>query len=250
MPILSSWNVFVACLALAHAAVAAPAAPTPARATDAVAQAAREALAAEAERIGLVDPEVQVEVLPAGNAAVAPEPPACAQPWSVEALDARHATRMRFAATCAAATRTRVEFIVRGTVTASVVVTSTEIPSGRVIGAAEVSLERRDVSAVPDPVADLSAIAGMSSRRALHPGQVVQRQWLVAPVIVKRGDAVRIVARTGPVAVDVPGEAMEPGRRDDVVRVRNTTTGRVIRARVIDASTVEPADTGMTQSPP
>ena len=56
------------------------------------------------------------------------------------------------------------------------------------------------------------------------------------------GRVVLIEARSGPIQVTASGEALEPGRQGDVVRVRNVNTGKVIRARVVDTGTVQPAD--------
>ena len=78
--------------------------------------------------------------------------------------------------------------------------------------------------------------------RPLRPGQVLQKRLLAAPVLVKRGEVVVIEARSGPIQVTASGEALEPGRQGDVVRVRNVNTGKIIRARVVDTGTVQPAD--------
>jgi flagella basal body P-ring formation protein FlgA len=44
------------------------------------------------------------------------------------------------------------------------------------------------------------------------------------------------------VEVSMAGEALDPGALGEVIRVRNATSGTVIRARVVDAGVVEPAD--------
>ncbi len=59
-----------------------------------------------------------------------------------------------------------------------------------------------------------------------------------APVI-RPGARVRIIARFGAVEASSPGTAAQPGRVGDIIRVRNPRHGRSIRARVIDAHTVE-----------
>ena len=116
------------------------------------------------------------------------------------------------------------------------------LPANQPLAAADLALERRDVSAVRDALSDIDAVEGLSGRRALKAGQVVQKGLLIEPLLVKRGALVRIVARTGPVEVSASGEALDAGRRGEIVRVRNVNTGKVIRARVAGDALVEPAD--------
>jgi flagella basal body P-ring formation protein FlgA len=61
-------------------------------------------------------------------------------------------------------------------------------------------------------------------------------------MLVKRGAAVRIVARREQIEVSMAGEALDAGARGALLRVRNAN-GTVIRARVTGADMVEPADT-------
>lgn len=186
-----------------------------------------------ADRAGLADAQVRVSVVPRSTAA-AP----CSQRPAVEPLDTRNITRMRFAAVCGA---TRTEYVARGSVTAQVVVASADITANRPIAAAQLTRERRDVSSVTDATSDLDDVVGQASRRAIRTGQVLSTRFLVQPVLIKRGAPVSIVARNAGVQVTVAGEAMEPGRRNEIVRVRNVGNGKVITARVIDENTVEPA---------
>jgi hypothetical protein len=53
------------------------------------------------------------------------------------------------------------------------------------------------------------------------------------------GARVRIVAVVGNVRASAPGEARQVGRVGDIIRVRNGITRNSIRARIIDANTVE-----------
>lgn len=206
---------------------------TDAKVQSAVEQAAREHLMAFAEQAGLAEARVRVTVVPR-SAAAAP----CSQRLAVEPLDTRNITRMRFAAVCGA---TRTEYVARGSVTAQVVVASADIAANRPIAAAQLARERRDVSSVTGAISEIDAAVGQASRRAIRAGQVVSARFLVQPVLVRRGAPVDIVARNAGVQVTVKGEAMEAGRRNEIVRVRNVGNGKVITARVLDEHTVEPA---------
>lgn len=200
-----------------------------------VIDAARGVLAEQARRAGVVEP--LIEVASVRNAR--PNPP-CAQPVVVEGVDTRHPSRLRFAAMCGGSDGWRQEFVLRASVSARVLVAVAELPAGRPIAAADLALERRDVSAMPDAISDPREAAGMSSRRPLHVGDVVRKGALAATLLVRRGQSVRIVAHSGPIEVSVDGEALEDGTRGAAVRVKNAGNGNVIRARVTAEATVEP----------
>jgi flagella basal body P-ring formation protein FlgA len=168
--------------------------------------------------------------------------PTCARDVVVEGVDTRHPSRMRMAAICPGDDGWRQEFVLRATVSAKVLVALVDIAGNRPLVADDLGLARRDVSATPDAMSDIDAVAGMSSRRGLRSGDILSRASLVSAVLVKRGDAVRIVAQSGTVEVTVAGEAMEAGGRGAVVRVRNSGNGIVIRARVMAAGVVQPVE--------
>jgi flagella basal body P-ring formation protein FlgA len=209
-----------------------------------VAEAARAELDGRLRQAGLVEPRIDVSAVPLMTAAsrargVVP----CSQPAEIEAIDTRQASRMRFAAVCMDGWRQ--EWIAKATVSAEVVVANGDVPAGRPLAAGDVGLQRRDVTALPDALSDPDAAIGRSSRRALHTGDPLRRGQLIDAVVVKRGDAVRIVARNGEVEVTAAGSAMEAGASGAVIRVRNERNGIVIRGRVIGAGVVEPADAVM-----
>lgn len=207
-----------------------------------VERSARELLLTRAIDAGLLEPSVEVTLLPRG------EVKACSREVEVEALDTRHATRMRFAAVCKAEPAWRTEFIVRSTITAEVLVAAADLRAGQPIDAAQIALERRDISAAPDALSDPEQVVGMSSRRAMRSGRILNQRWLVEPILVKRGAAVTIAASNVGVVVHVAGVAMKTGRRGEIMEVRNKATGKIIRARVVGENLVEPADMPMSSA--
>jgi len=154
---------------------------------------------------------------------------------------------MRFVATCNEP-EWRSEFIVRAKVQADIVVASSDIRASTAIAPEYVEIERRAVTSIADVTSDIDAIVGKSSRRALRRGQTVNPRLLIEPIVFARGARVDIVARNRGVQVTVAGEALEPGRRGQIVRVRNQANGNVIRARVIDSQTVEPVSADISPS--
>lgn len=209
-----------------------------------VQQAARAHVLAQAAGAGLSEPMAEVSVV-RGSRPLA----ACGRAVTVEAVDARLPSRMRFAAVCPGADGWRYEFVVRAQVSAPVVVSATDIPAGKVLTDEDLLLERHELASLTDAVASPGAVVGLSGKRMLRAGEVLRMGLLAAPMVVKRGDAVTIVARREQIEVSMAGEALDSGARGALVRVRNAN-GAVLRARVTGAGTVEPADMPVTAHSP
>jgi flagella basal body P-ring formation protein FlgA len=204
-----------------------------------VEQAARSALARQAAEAGLIAPRFELAAVRSGR-----PPAACRQRVSVEPVDTRQLARMRFAAVCGGggADGWRYEYVVRAKISARVAVAAADMGAGALLSSNSALLEMKDISAIPDAISDLAVLDGMAARRGLRAGELLRQNLLIAPVLVKRGAAVRIVARREQIEVSMAGEALEAGARGALLRVRNAN-GTVIRARVTGADTVEPADT-------
>lgn len=67
------------------------------------------------------------------------------------------------------------------------------------------------------------------------------------PVLVKRGDAVTMIARVEGIEVSTAGEALDAGGEGTIVRVRNASSGQVVRMRVAGPGTVEPVDAAINR---
>ncbi|MGF6275526.1 flagella basal body P-ring formation protein FlgA [Massilia sp. UYP11] len=199
-------------------------------------QVAREQLEKVAAASGLGDPEFDLDVASSRPA------PACKGPVSVEALDTRQPARMRFVARCPDGQGWRHDFVVRARMSALVAVTATPVAANQTLGESDVTFERRDVTNLRDPVGVPEEAVGRSSRRSLRAGEVLRASQLVAPIAVKRGDAVVMTARQDGIEVSMAGEALDAGARGAVVRVKNSASGQVVRMRVLGAGAVQPID--------
>ena len=212
-------------------------AATPPTVETRVERAAREQLTTFCEHIGLASPTIRINLRPAKRRA---DTGPCSGTVEVQAIDTRSFGRMRFAAVCSNDPDWRVEFVVHAILSAEVVVAASTVRAGTAISASDVLMERREVTGGSDPLSDIDEVVGKAATRTLSGGAVISKRWLVEPLLVKRGDSVTIVARHAGVEVEAMGEAMDAGRRDAIVRVRNTANGKVIRARVKAEHTVEP----------
>lgn len=201
-----------------------------------VQEAAKNQLQKHAENLRWLEPKFELEVV-RGNRAIPP----CPSGIRVESLDPRGISRMRFVAVCGGQQGWRYEFTARAKVSAKVAVAATDLMSGKILSLIDLLHERHDITLIPDTISDLAELEGMAARRSIRSGEILRRNMLAAPQLVKRGDQVRIVARREQIEVSMAGEALDNGTRGAVIRVKNSS-GTQIRARVIEAGLVEPAD--------
>ncbi|MDQ1816164.1 flagellar basal body P-ring formation chaperone FlgA [Massilia sp. CCM 9210] len=199
-------------------------------------QAAHEQLARQADTAGLAEPQFTV------NVATPRAAPPCAKPVNIEAVDTRTPARMRFAVLCPDAGGWKYEYVLRASVSALVAVTAAPVAAGQMLTAQDVTLERRDVTTLSDAIGSAEAATGQASRRSLRAGEVLRQAQLSAPLLVKRGEPVVMLARFEAIEISTSGEALDAGALHALVRVRNLANGRVVRMRVIAAGTVEPVE--------
>lgn len=120
------------------------------------------------------------------------------------------------------------------------VVAAAPIARGQVIGPHDLSTAAVNVlDTGGHHLEDPESAFGMQARRDIRPGKLVTRNLLQAPMIVRRGDEVRVLARLGDVAVRVTGTALGDGRLGQQIRVRNGQSERIIRAVVLGPGEVE-----------
>jgi flagella basal body P-ring formation protein FlgA len=197
-------------------------------------QAARAELESRMAASGLSEPQIDLSVV------TARVPPPCVQNVAIEALDTRSPQRMRFLARCNDTPGWRYEYVVRARLTAMVAVVGAPVAANEALTDAQVTLERRDVSGIADPITIPADAVGQMSRRMLRPGDILRSSQLASPTMVKRGDAVTMIARRDGIEVSSAGEALDAGARGAMVRVRNASSGQVVRMRVAGPGTVEP----------
>lgn len=204
-------------------------------------QSARAELERQMAASGLTEPQFEIAVVTAR-----PAPP-CSQQVAVEPLDTRFPQRMRFVARCPDTPGWRYEYVVRARVTAMVAIAAAPVAANEALTDAQVTIERRDISNIADPISNPADAVGQMSRRMLRPGDILRSGQLSSPVLVKRGDAVVMIARREGIEVSMAGEALDAGSKGAVVRVRNAGSGQVVRMRVAGPGAVEPIDMAISR---
>lgn len=120
-----------------------------------------------------------------------------------------------------------------------VVVAARAISGREVLTADSIRLERADTGRLAAGyITDSNQAIGLQSRRLITQGTVITGQLLEKPVLIARGSTVTVVARVGDIEVTASGQALQDGVKDQLIRVQNTNSRRIITARVVDDATV------------
>lgn len=84
----------------------------------------------------------------------------------------------------------------------------------------------------------IAQVAGLSPKRRVRSQQVLTRDMLVTPWLVRRGERVTVTASHGDIHASTQGEALQDGRMGMVIRIKNIASAKVIEAQVTGAGSV------------
>ena len=125
-----------------------------------------------------------------------------------------------------------------------VAVATRRIEAGDTLQAAHVRSERRPLAGSEHILAFADQLLGKSVLHTVEAGQALVRGDLDLPpgedeVLIHARDNIKLVALVGNLRVTVVGEAQQEGKIGQMIRVRNTDSGKIIMGRVLDRATVE-----------
>ena len=106
--------------------------------------------------------------------------------------------------------------------------------------AADVRAEEREVEASSAAYFhSVDEVIGKVPARVLKAGQVLRRNMVQMPVAVEVGTPVDILVDVNGIQVKAEGIALQKGRIGAYIKVKNARSGKFLRAKVIDAHTVQ-----------
>lgn len=121
----------------------------------------------------------------------------------------------------------------------TVVVARRNLPIAHRIGPEDVATEIREGwRNHEDLYGQAGEVVGKRIWRPVSKGACVKSWHVRDRRDMQRGDAVVILAQSGAVRVEAPGELLESGNPGDRVRVLNVASGKEVYATVLDANTV------------
>lgn len=85
---------------------------------------------------------------------------------------------------------------------------------------------------------DVAQIVGRAPRRPIRAGEPVRANDLAVAVMMKKGSMVTMMLETANMLITTQGRVMEDGAEGELVQVMNTASNRVVKAIVVDPTTV------------
>jgi flagella basal body P-ring formation protein FlgA len=123
---------------------------------------------------------------------------------------------------------------------ADTVVTLRQIEYGDIIRAADLILQKREITQNSSRVArKIGEIIGKKARTTIRANQTVRVDQVEKLPLVKSGQVVTIIAENALMKISVSGKARSSGAEGDTVMVQNQNSLKEIPARVISATTVQ-----------
>lgn len=160
---------------------------------------------------------------------------ACTQP-----LQAVPVSRRSVQVRCADAPGWQMFVPVRVRDVREVAVLKDAVQAGQPITADDVTLQRRDMAGARGPgFSDPAQLVGQVARHGLAPGAAPTQEDVAAGMLLRRGDPVVLLSRTGGVEVRVAGRALGQPGAGGTVSVENIASRRVVRGRVVEPGVVE-----------
>jgi flagella basal body P-ring formation protein FlgA len=129
---------------------------------------------------------------------------------------------------------------VRVEVQMDVVVSTGSITRDAVIDQGDVTVTRKWMdTATTGVMTDLLEVLGRKATMRINPGTEITKHMLRSVPVVKKGEVVRIVLESGPMVISAVGLCQEDGGQGDLIRVQNTSSKKVVFARVMGQSLVK-----------
>lgn len=119
------------------------------------------------------------------------------------------------------------------------VVTARPLAAGQTIQPGDISVIRGDLSALPAGiVTEIAAATGKTLKNSLAAGQALRNDQLMASLLIKQGQTVKLLARGPGFTVSSEGKAMNNASAGQVAQVR-VASGQTVSGIVLEDGSVE-----------
>ncbi len=128
---------------------------------------------------------------------------------------------------------------VKAKMTRNMIVSNTTITRGEIITKDKVSLTEHEITRQNQKhFSDISHVTGREARRTIRPNRVINSSMLQEALLVHRRETVLIYAKNPKLQISMKGTALKNGRYNDMIKVQNNSSKRIIDAVVIDRGIV------------
>ncbi len=103
------------------------------------------------------------------------------------------------------------------------------------ITANDIKLVRTDISGVNDGYyASVDELIGLVVQRTLYTNTVIKHHMVKQPLLVRRGEMVKLVVRAPGLTIEGQGVAQTDGIKGQLIRIKNTRSNKIVEATVQD----------------
>lgn len=132
-------------------------------------------------------------------------------------------------------------FSVRGTleVVAPVAVAVTNLRRGDLVAETQIQMEPRDISTLRAPCLQLQQVIGKTLLQSIKAGSIIDLSSIEFPPVIKKGAFVKILGQNNGLQLTASGIAKTDGKQGQIIKVKNTSSDKVIFCRVTAPGLVE-----------
>jgi flagella basal body P-ring formation protein FlgA len=120
-----------------------------------------------------------------------------------------------------------------------VVVTTGKLQKGTVLTSDSLTLVVKDISELKAPGMNLEQFIGKRLKRTIRAGAAVSTAMVESCPVIKRGERVKIVINHGSMHLSTAGIARNDGTQDQMIRVQNINSNKIVYCRVSAPGLVE-----------
>lgn len=114
------------------------------------------------------------------------------------------------------------------------------LPAKTLITEEDITYEKRELSKLPhDILLEKEKIIGKETRSGLMAGSFFRASYLAEPLLIKRNQEVEILAKGKNFIVKTKGIALQNGRMNEFIKVKNLSSQKIIQGKVIAEGVVE-----------
>ena len=111
---------------------------------------------------------------------------------------------------------------------------------GMLIAPSDIELVRLNLFQEPrDIAAKVDTVVGKRLKQRIGAGETIRKNQIDIPPLIPRGKRISMIYQVPGFQATATGVAMEDGHEEGIIKVKNDTSRKVVRARVISAEQVE-----------
>lgn len=128
---------------------------------------------------------------------------------------------------------------VKARLTRKMLVSKTTITRGEMITEYNITITEREISNQNlNHFSDMSDVTGREARRTIRPDRIIKSSMLQQALMVHKKETVLIYAKNHKLQISMKGTALNNGHYNQMIKVRNNSSKKIVDAVVIDRGVV------------